>query len=715
MRVSHWPYTYQFKRPAGTSRGTLTVKEAYFLEIQGTHNGVSFSGRGECGLLRGLSSDDVPQYEGQVESVVNLLRSWTEEEWESVWSASGSVPDALYLSLQPWPSLQFALEQTFKSAFENRLGRPLGYFFDSDFSQQKGTIPINGLIWMGSSRAMSEEIVEKVGQGYSCIKLKIGAMNWQAEQELVSALRAQYPSSLLEIRVDANGGFSEEETRVVLPALATMGVHSIEQPLPATRREGLARLAAERRVDIALDESLIGLHTAEERNALLDEVKPQWIVIKPSFVGGWRGTEDWIARAESRGIGWWVTSALEGNWGLNAIAQWCGHHGTRGIAQGLGTGTLYSNNFPALTQVKKGQLISLLSPLEGSWMYKTYEWSDPSLVQEVHSFLRQWFDASLSLCFTTSGTTGEPKVIHLSKSAMAASARMTIAALDLKPGTRALLSLSPTKIGGAMVLVRALVGGWIVDIGTVERNPLRSIPPTEGPWDFASWVPQQCVEKSPMKRIKTLLLGGSEVSPEELYCATTVAGHVTIGFGMTETVSHIALCRLYPQPQKTKEGEWTYTPLEGVQVQVAPEGELRVQAPHLGIPGWLITSDVVEWQSIGAFTFKGRSDHAINSAGIKIFPEAVEGWVRAALPNGFPRGVATWVSDVQWNQKLVWLSEFLTEKEKSTLEACFRKGKQLNPYAVPKAIFIVSVLPKTKNGKILRTQAHQIAQELALA
>ena len=348
MTARYWSYTYQFKRPAGTSRGVMHQKPAYFLEV--TVEGAM--GQGECGLLPGLSVDDVPEYEVQLQTLCAFLMESGEGVWRT-WASQG-LPESLWREWLAWPSILFAWEQallSWKHAAQGGDGKRL---FDSAFSRGDSGIPINGLLWMGDRCYLSEQSEVRIQEGFDCIKMKIGALERSQEKAILKDLRAMRPD--LELRVDANGAFSVEEALSVMQELAEFGLHSVEQPCPASDRAALARIAAEGVVPTALDESLIGVIDLEDRDRLLEDILPQYIVLKPSLLGGFKSCEDWIQRAEARGIGWWITSALEGSVGLSAIAQWASTLPRLSGYQGLGTGSLYTNNLPPRTEVKKGQL-----------------------------------------------------------------------------------------------------------------------------------------------------------------------------------------------------------------------------------------------------------------------------------------------------------------------------------------------------------------------
>ena len=339
MDITYKPYQLVFKRPAGTSRGTLIKKEIFLIQLKSESNTYI----GETGLFRGLSYDDRPDYEERLGSICGNFDFNNQNWWDE---------------LREFPSIQFGLEQVLKAKeiyhlqkLEDKLNPVL---FPSKFTEGKTGIPINGLIWMGSPDFMKQQIQEKIDQNFRCIKLKIG-VNWDEEHDILKGLRNEFSASDMEIRVDANGAFSFQEAQTVLKQLAELGIHSIEQPIKAGQIHEMAQLCAETPTPIALDEELIGVIQREEKSKLLQTIQPQYIILKPSLVGGWKGSEEWIKIAETQNSGWWITSALESNIGLNAIAQWTYTLGNP-LPQGLGTGGLFENNFPSRLKVIEDRL-----------------------------------------------------------------------------------------------------------------------------------------------------------------------------------------------------------------------------------------------------------------------------------------------------------------------------------------------------------------------
>lgn len=332
IQASYQKYVLDFKRASGTSRGVLTQKETWFLILENENK----KGIGECGILRGLSIDDRPDYEEKLQWVCQNIHLGKQK---------------LYDSLTEFPSIQFGLEMAFLS-LESK--NPLE-LFPSDFTSNKKSISINGLVWMGEPSYMKEQIEQKIEEGFNCIKLKIGAIDFDKELELLQFIRTHFDEKTIEIRVDANGGFSPVEALSKLNQLHKFDLHSIEQPIKQNQIAEMAKLCAKTPFPIALDEELIGVFSLDDKEQLLKQISPQYIILKPSLIGGFQGTQEWITLAEKHNIGWWITSALESNIGLNAIAQFTFTLQSP-LPQGLGTGGLYTNNFDSPLEVKEGQL-----------------------------------------------------------------------------------------------------------------------------------------------------------------------------------------------------------------------------------------------------------------------------------------------------------------------------------------------------------------------
>ena len=344
MKAVYARYILRFKEPAVTSRQTMTVKETYFVKLEDEHG----CAIGECGLFRGLGCDDIPGYEQRLAMVCRDL-------------SHGVMPD-----MADVPSIRFGVE-TALACLEH--GNPWRV---NDTGWVDGLIrmPINGLVWMGSKREMLERIDRKLDAGFRCIKIKVGAIGFDDELDLLRHVRKRYRPEELTLRLDANGGFATEDVMECLKRLSDFSVHSIEQPIKAGQYEAMARICDESPIPIALDEELIGLNRVADKAAMLDAVKPAFVILKPSLCGGLTGTREWKRLADERGIGSWITSALESSVGLNAVSQLaCELYGDSVFPQGLGTGGLYVNNID--------------SPLRQCEDYLTYNtslaWSIPVL------------------------------------------------------------------------------------------------------------------------------------------------------------------------------------------------------------------------------------------------------------------------------------------------------------------------------------------------
>lgn len=333
MKASYYKYILNFKRPSGTSRGVLTEKETWFIVLE--ENGRI--GIGECGILRMLSADDRDDYEEKLKWTCENILLGMEKLWNE---------------LLEFPSIQFGMETAFYSL--KAKNNPFE-IFESDFTKGQKNIPINGLVWMGEKEFMKAQIEEKIREGFSCIKLKIGAIDFDKELDLLRFIRANFDENQIEIRVDANGAFDKTNALYKLNQLSGFELHSIEQPIQKNQYDSMSVLCETAPFPIALDEELIGVFSYEEKEELLQKIQPQYIILKPSLVGGFRGSKEWIELAEKHNIGWWITSALESNIGLNAIAQFTFLQNNP-MPQGLGTGGLYTNNFEAPLFVKNGEL-----------------------------------------------------------------------------------------------------------------------------------------------------------------------------------------------------------------------------------------------------------------------------------------------------------------------------------------------------------------------
>lgn len=317
LRAEYKPYTLIFKETAITSRNSMDVKTTYLLRLWDDVN-PEVCGIGECNLFEGLSAEDTPDYQQLLAFACN-------------------TPDAL----PPISSIRFGFETarlSLRAGGSDRL-------FDTSFTSGVNPITINGLVWMGDKHTMMQRMRQKLNSGFRCIKIKIGGIDFADELSMLAALRSEFSPDDVQLRLDANGAFNPANALERLKRLSDFHIHSIEQPIQPGQVEAMASLCELSPISIALDEELIGFRSDNDKAKLLDSIKPQYIILKPALCGGFAEADAWIRIASERNIGWWATSALESNIGLNAIAQWVSQYNPD-IPQGLGTGALYTNNFP---------------------------------------------------------------------------------------------------------------------------------------------------------------------------------------------------------------------------------------------------------------------------------------------------------------------------------------------------------------------------------
>ncbi|NJL12085.1 MAG: o-succinylbenzoate synthase [Microscillaceae bacterium] len=360
LKATYQPHILRFRFAAGTSRGVMHTHQVYYLKVCGLSRPEAV-GWGEAAPLPGLSLDALPDFEAKIAQLCTRLEGQkgpetTEEVFEF---AAQYVPPSL-------PALRFALETALLDALQGGQQQ----LFRNAFSEGKQSLPINGLVWMGKPEFMQAQIEEKLAAGFHCLKLKIGAMDFEQELRLLAQIRQGFGPEQITLRVDANGAFAPSEALARLQRLSEYALHSIEQPIAPGQWEAMARLCAVSPVPIALDEELIGVEEREEKSRLLGVIKPAFIITKPTLLGGIRATQAWIAEAEHLGIGWWMTSALESNIGLNAIAQFTAQYSVS-LPQGLGTGNLYHNNIASPLTLKGENL--WYNP-EEQWRMDNEQW-----------------------------------------------------------------------------------------------------------------------------------------------------------------------------------------------------------------------------------------------------------------------------------------------------------------------------------------------------
>lgn len=348
LQTTFYKHQLKFKFDARTSRGSLQTHDAYIVHIWDDAN-PQIIGRGEASPLKGLSPDYGEDFQINLQKILTAIQSKEipknkEEVFDFV---QNEVPNTL-------PSIRFALE----TALLDLLQGGEGVIFPSSFTKGEKTLIINGLIWMGDKDFMLSQIQEKLKQGFSCVKMKIGAIDFETELSLLSHIRSQFSEEEITLRVDANGAFLPDEAMEKLEKLAEYGLHSIEQPIQPKQWDILSDLCQRTPLAIALDEELIGIVGRAEKEDLLKRIQPQFIILKPTLLGGFIATQEWISLAESLEIDWWITSALEANIGLNAIAQFTATFDNH-LPQGLGTGGLYENNLESYLKLE-GEKLSFI-------------------------------------------------------------------------------------------------------------------------------------------------------------------------------------------------------------------------------------------------------------------------------------------------------------------------------------------------------------------
>lgn len=710
LRTKIIPHTLQFKRPAKTSRGVYLEHKVWYVVVYAADNPARW-GIGECAPLFDLSCDYSPDYNQKVAYFCQKLEDEGHLDIEA---------------LRPYPSIFFGLETALKHFETQSFG-----FWDTPFSRNESGIPINGLIWMGDFDYMLQQIEEKLQSGFSCIKLKIGAIDFENELSLLQRIRERYTADQITIRVDANGAFSLDEAMDKLKRLSELDVHSIEQPIKAGQWEEMAKFCASTPLPIALDEELIGVYSVDDKKRLLETIQPQYIILKPTLHGGIAGAEEWIALADERNIGWWITSALESNIGLNAIAQWTASLNTH-LPQGLGTGGLYVENIEMPLHIKSGHLwydpqgtffdpaniIREMYELEIAKQTVTIEGktytSDifmrnfvPDFVSlsdfhnDLYLFLKEWFSDAPIVKVHTSGSTGMPKEMHAEKQKMMQSAALTCSFLGLEKRDSAFLCMPLQYIAGKMFVVRALVAGLDLHLQPPCGNPLKDI---NQHFHFAAMTPQQvfntlqsAVEKAYLLGIENLIIGGGAISPQLEEELKHFPNNVYSTYGMTETLSHIALRRL-----NGAEASACYKPFSSVSLSLSSDGTLIIDAP-LVADETLYTNDIAEIYEDKSFRIIGRKDNVINSGGLKIQVEELEALLEPFINSNF---AITSVSDAKFGEIVVLAIEGNADIDFNLIE------ENLPPYYVPKEVIRVESIPMTETGKISRAELKERIKNL---
>ena len=646
-----------FKKPAQTSRKTLSQKPTFLLKVTQNNRTVW----GECSLIPGLSYESVEQTEEKL------------KELEKATSLEiNDIPKEM-------PALRFAVETVVNKLSNSESKTP--------FSKGSQGQTINGLIWMGDANSMVEQARDLKARGFKTIKLKIGALDFDEELKILNEIREICPHPEYTLRLDANGAWGVEALDK-LNQLSEFNIHSIEQPV-APGQFGLMKTICDNSpIDITLDEELIGVFEEDEMSSLLDATCPQYIILKPSLIGGLEMANKWIIQAEKRGIGWWSTSALESNVGLEVIANWTAQKASEskycvGVS-GLGTGNLFTNNTISNMKVyadeiwhkPKIKIGNLSWPLCSKGTEKFAE-ECPAWAKGIAEFLAFWINTDEPLKCNTSGSTGEPKEITHSREAAIYSAKQTLKYFGLKRGDTIVLALPMDFIAGKMMLLRALVSG--LNIEALEPNlNIVQLPKA----DFCALTPHQAMKvEDSLCNVTHILLGGAP--------SLHHFNHTGIyeGFGMTETITQIAL---------RKHGDKKYKALPGVEFS-SNEGKLTINSPERGVQN-LKTDDVVELHSPTSFTWIGRGSDIINSGGIKHNPEHLEAQIRHLTSADF---AIYGVPHPELGQTIELRANMKRDEEFIDKVEAILKGKQRV------RSFVFGQIERNSAGKILRKKMGQ--------
>ncbi|PCJ82388.1 MAG: hypothetical protein COA49_02535 [Bacteroidetes bacterium] len=618
VKISLTRHPLVFKKPARTSRNVLKSKPSFLLTIR-DRNGRT--GVGECSLIPGLSLESESKAEDYLMELTKL---------DSI--ELNSIPEKL-------PAVRFAVETA------------LNDFYRDGNERWSGGIEINGLVWMESIEGMLAQVDELVAKGFKTIKLKVGTMPFFEELKMLEEIRRRCPKDEFTIRIDANGAFgtpAEDGLTSIekLEAMEHLCLHSIEQPIEVGKFFEMKELCLNSPIPIALDEELIGVHKWNDRFELLDYLRPAFIVLKPSLLGGLESSEEFIEIAEKLDIGWWATSALESNVGLAAISGWTVKMRKDKIAQGLGTGSLFTNNTETTLNISEGRLYSHHNKTKPGILFcagLTCELSKEGALEFKNNLLRpKWTDGiaealdiwfnhlTLPLKFKTSGSSGVAREITHSREAVIASAEATIEFFDLKEGCRLGMALPIDFVAGRLMLIRAIVGGCDIEIVEPTSKPI-----FENPIDFLSLTPHQCTSLLPsFPKASCLLLGGGAVS-ENLRQNLPKGVEVWEGFGMTETITHVAVRQISKRETETETefkslSKMPFVALDGIYFKISERGNLIISATARNVLD-IITDDLVELIDSKSFIWIGRESHIINSGGIKVNPEFVEREIREIM------------------------------------------------------------------------------------
>ncbi len=663
MQATWNKYKLNFKQIIGTSRGTMQNHNIWFIFI--TYNNIT--GIGECAPLPNLSLDNLAEIESKLDFVCNNISKYF------------NSPNSLKNDFENYPAIRFAVEL----AFLDLKNKGCGQYFKTNLQQNvenTDEIDINGLIWMGESDFIKSQIDNKLTENWKCIKIKIGNLDFTKELEFLKQIREQLPKEKLTIRLDANGAFDKTNVFEKLNMLSKYDIHSIEQPVMAGQFELMSDICKNSPIPIALDEELIKITSNKKRQEMLDFIKPQYIILKPSLVGGFLECESWINLAKQRNINYWLTSALESNIALKSIAQWVVYKNIKGF-QGLGTGKLYTNNIPCVSFINSSNKLVI---------------SNDKTAHNLHKFNINWLNSNKDIELKTSGSTGKPKTINALKQDLINSSLLSAKIFKLQKNNTALLCLPIDYIAGKMMVVRSFIIGLDLKIIKPCSNPMQNI--TES-FDFVAMTPMQAENLSikTISKIKILIIGGAKISfkLENFLNKINKTTEIYETYGMTETYTHIAI-RKIESGQKNNPTQKIFKALDGITFKIDKRGCLIVNNKHLSVKK-TITNDLVEIYNEKSFKLLGRVDNIINSGGIKIIPEQIEEKIKLINNLNFRIQISSEKDNIL-GEKIILIVE---NQKKITLKEL--NFTNLNNYEIPKKIINVNEFKETKSGKIIRT------------
>jgi o-succinylbenzoate synthase len=577
MQATFFKKTLKFKNPTLTSFGTMKKRVVWYLFLQQNDK----IGIGEVAPLPGLSLDDIINIKNMLTDLIKDPQKYLNHK----------------KLLQNYPAIKFALEM---AHLDLTNGGGQTYF------KSFNNIKTNTLIWMGDLTYQKQQIDKKIKQNFKCIKIKISPATFNDNLNLIKYIRDKNKN--IKIRLDANGSFSYQDIKKKLPILATYDIHSIEQPIKQGQIKKMASLCKISPVPIALDEELIGVY--KKKSYLIEKIKPQYIVLKPTLLGGFASCLEWINIACKLKVRYWITSSLESSVGLNAIAQFCAKYGGKNIYHGLGTGGLFAGNLPSHLKLKKDKLK----------IKKNEQW------QKIYSLISKYLMPNNKLTFKTSGTTSSTnasKYLSFNKKQIKSSISLTKKAFNLSKNQTIALTLDTDYIAGAMQVLRAVELNLKLSVFPVTKDPLKN---NKKKIDFVAMSPLQLyhtLKNNEEKNIKTIICGGGEISYTLADMIKNTQTQIFLSFGMTETLSHIAL-------KNIKKDNFYHT-LPTITVKKNKNNCLIINAPHIQ-KNDIETFDIVNLIDKHTFSFLGRYDNILNFDGIKIPAEVLEQKIKKIMP-----------------------------------------------------------------------------------